>query len=107
MIVATVLTACGIETQEVLKVMAFTHELQQCLPLAVLKLYKGFDFEGKEEVATVLTACGIETSVAALKNGFNVIFVATVLTACGIETRSLLSHNPLRLRCNSAYRLRY
>ena len=60
-----------------------------------------------EAVATVLTACGIETSVAALKNGFNVIFVATVLTACGIETRSLLSHNPLRLRCNSAYRLRY
>ncbi len=60
-IVATVLTACGIET------------------------IKGIRFDWYTIVATVLTACGIETDSKELTvnlwHG-----VATVLTACGIET---------------------
>ena len=39
--VATVLTACGIETKHLLKggiMSTLTYTLQQCLPLAVLKL---------------------------------------------------------------------
>ena len=60
--VATVLTACGIETlaQHTCEIFSRT-------------------------VATVLTACGIETCVR--RSRFNIFnFVATVLTACGIET---------------------
>ena len=37
-VVATVLTACGIETIIAVLVVVI-HQLQQCLPLAVLKLY--------------------------------------------------------------------
>ena len=64
--VATVLTACGIETSWI----RFSHSA--C-----------------SRVATVLTACGIETTEL---NTFDcdVSGVATVLTACGIET--LLSY---------------
>ena len=61
--VATVLTACGIETTN----------------LSRLKSYVA-------TVATVLTACGIETGRNFTTFIFNIRFVATVLTACGIET---------------------
>ena len=61
--VATVLTACGIETS-----CYCSHNdlpgLQQCLPLAVLKLtliYLAERLNTLLLVATVLTACGIET----------------------------------------------
>ena len=105
--VATVLTACGIETERE----------KELLTYPVL-------------VATVLTACGIETLTYFL--GVPPVFlVATVLTACGIETRNILSYRRKFLRlqqclplavlkldfsdftkfvfdgCNSAYRLRY
>ena len=61
--VATVLTACGIETFGTTSTDNFK-KLQQCLPLAVLKLAKFDKFAKKEDrVATVLTACGIETIV--------------------------------------------
>ena len=60
--VATVLTACGIETGHI-------------VPKII----------GIWDVATVLTACGIETA-SAISNVHNHGFVATVLTACGIET---------------------
>ena len=63
--VATVLTACGIETRTRRKII-------------LVKTY---------QVATVLTACGIETFVYSIHNDvFRFISVATVLTACGIET---------------------
>ena len=39
-IVATVLTACGIETKHAKLVNALSFQLQQYLPLAVLKLKK-------------------------------------------------------------------
>ena len=57
------LTACGIETNELLG-----------------ELYYFF------AVATVLTACGIETYGITITEETVVIEVATVLTACGIET---------------------
>ena len=82
--VATVLTACGIETFFSCEVGGTFSKLQQCLPLAVLKL--------------------LYQHLIAVNNS---IIVATVLTACGIET----IHTTFKLnyitRCNSAYRLRY
>ena len=60
--VATVLTACGIET---------TAE-------------NSINSVGIFKVATVLTACGIET--ISWMDKIAVCTVATVLTACGIET---------------------
>ena len=61
--VATVLTACGIETAFVLDLLIATNQL----------------------VATVLTACGIETRTICTRENY-LWCVATVLTACGIET---------------------
>ena len=60
--VATVLTACGIETIGSKAVPGPAFALQQCLPLAVLKLLRvGIRLSSHSPVATVLTACGIET----------------------------------------------
>ena len=60
--VATVLTACGIET-----------------PAIIVAVLDGI------AVATVLTACGIET-INYIDSFHSCFEVATVLTACGIET---------------------
>ena len=63
--VATVLTACGIETMKYTHLCdLFQSQLQQYLPLAVLKLSPLMNNTKKLHVATVLTACGIETRVA-------------------------------------------
>ena len=60
--------------------------LQQCLPLAVLKLAAKIIIEvPNNKVATVLTACGIETPSRPFAL-MDLATVATVLTACGIET---------------------
>ena len=66
----------------------FQSQLQQHLPLAVLKL-NGFyaEYPVTFRVATALTACGIETVI--IKNYAALLElkpVATALTACGIET---------------------
>ena len=66
--VATVLTACGIETWQRNRIR----------------------FVQKLHVATVLTACGIETEYTQINFTGNAC-VATVLTACGIET--VIYHN--------------
>ena len=63
--VATVLTACGIETPEVEDVNIWSDIAH---------------------VATVLTACGIETTRCLQLPQYRQHGVATVLTACGIET---------------------
>ena len=63
-VVATVLTACGIETYHNHEWFCSTYgmPLQQYLPLAVLKQeYLDELADQFGEVATVLTACGIET----------------------------------------------
>ena len=59
--VATVLTACGIETGNISNIETGSG-LQQYLPLAVLKRQKQFFVSFKVDfVATVLTVYGIET----------------------------------------------
>ena len=60
--VATVLTACGIETTDYATRLVMS------------------------AVATVLTACGIETADTRATVVVGTVRVATVLTACGIET---------------------
>ena len=84
-IVATVLTACGIETFKDTMTKLTDIQLQQCLPLAVLKLASAnvLWIVLSTPVATVLTACGIETYIH---------YLLRILHKC---------------RCNSAYRLRY
>ena len=59
------LTACGIETLDELAEQFGEEKLQQCLPLAVLKLVTpvGHLKADGSKVATVLTACGIETDM--------------------------------------------
>ena len=114
--VATVPTACGIETF-LPPLSCGMFQLQQCLPLAVLKLLNSsLPSKSKPLVATVPTACGIETFLTALfiprdvygcnsayrlrywnklkqtRKTLERQFVATVPTACGIETnRSYLA----------------
>ena len=131
--VATVLTACGIETQPYQLRMAKLFSLQQYLPLAVLKLS---NFPCLILVKTwlqqylplaVLKPFALLCSrvfglwlqqylpLAVLKHyniGDNAIFscnVATVLTACGIETIkiSFAFATTFVACCNSTYRLRY
>ena len=83
-LVATVLTACGIETW---------------IPC---------DARADTIVATVLTACGIETIQKTQLIQIRIYQVATVLTACGIETGTFGQMLwPVLPCCNSAYRLRY
>ena len=78
------LTACGIETCFNVsgESMSF-FQLQQCLPLAVLKRGGRIDEDHRFQVATVLTACGIET----------------------VEAYD--DEHDIKEGCNSAYRLRY
>ena len=64
--VATVPTACGIETLYPTSYqLKSLYLLQQYLPLAVLKhrLWEDFLKVGAQDVATVPTACGIETII--------------------------------------------
>ena len=63
--IATVLTACGIETSVLRCAPTDSPKLQQYLPLAVLKRPASdiISSIGLASVATVLTACGIETLV--------------------------------------------
>ena len=90
MLVATVLTACGIETINGRKEdCENTTKLQQYLPLAVLKLNIINELiVAFTRVATVLTACGIETRYIPFAKESTSNQVATVLTACGIETET-------------------
>ena len=89
--VATVLTACGIETS--------VHFNIQCIKIffrcvatvliacGIETLHSGGIPFQDQGVATVLTACGIETSQSQTFTSLPLVsFVATVLTACGIET---------------------
>ena len=81
--------------------------MQQCLPLAVLKLSGLLNISGE---TFSLQQC-LPLAVLKLANhptNFGLdAFVATVLTACGIETKKLPVWLIIHDRCNSAYRLRY
>ena len=109
--VATVLTACGIETSSTSKFwQAKQSLLQQCLPLAVLKLcirslYKEWV---SIYVATVLTACGIETRL----ESFCFLCLFTALQQClPLAVLKPVINSTVHIStfycCNSAYRLRY
>ena len=83
--IAIVLTACGIETGGNGDGLYVISELQQCLPLAVLKRAQlRRACSTSFNIAIVLTACGIETGTKNI--GSYVSKIAIVLTACGIET---------------------
>ena len=73
MLVATVLTACGIETVGAKDIGSYV-----------------------SKVATVLTACGIETHMECKAPMHMKWLVATVLTACGIETLQQITFVPNR-----------
>ena len=107
--VATVLTACGIETDhnEVIFFEIY-FELQQCLPLAVLKRY------GLSVPVHLLPRPSCNSAYRLrywnlnnLTNLWFLVSVATVLTACGIETKFNAKSKTRFVCCNSAYRLRY
>ena len=107
--VATVLTACGIETMA-LKPIWFW--ISRCNSTYRLRYWNRFHcyylLLKTDPVATVLTACGIETLDVHVNTSFFVLKVATVLTACGIETSKICVRRlSLPLSCNSTYRLRY
>ena len=79
--IAIVLTACGIETNNILIL------------------------QKKKDIAIVLTACGIETPLIRFEY---ILYqkIAIVLTACGIETKRFSLYLKKK-DCNSTYRLRY
>ena len=79
--VATVLTACGIETM--------IREV----------------FQNSMDVATVLTACGIETMKPFTASSVPFLLQQYLPLAVLKRLLRLLPH--LSLRCNSTYRLRY
>ena len=107
--VATVPTACGIETIVTSSTeQIFTVLLQQYLPLAVLKpSFVMRNTSPSSFVATVPTACGIETCSLNRIEALKLCRVATVPTACGIETADGMTATEIFKSCNSTYRLRY
>ena len=133
--VATVLTACGIETIEIYRhliwklltgcnsayrlrywnankstVYPMFYTVATVLTACGIEtLFSFATYDCRLVVATVLTACGIETINTFLIEAFVLDLVATVLTACGIETLhpNVLQTRPHQTSCNSAYRLRY
>ena len=106
-VVATVLTACGIETLSVLLWQSKIVKLQQYLPLAVLKLRCSRCSQRLQRLLQQYLPLAVLKQIHS--HGFcGLISVATVLTACGIETcPERLFRQASLLRCNSTYRLRY
>ena len=83
--VATVLTACGIETVQ---------------SIGVIK-------DSNRSVATVLTACGIETYISG--EGSYFFYLLQQCLPLAVLKRSLFGRAAIAAfsSCNSAYRLRY
>ena len=133
-IVATVLTACGIETWQRLwhRQLRCLCMLQQYLPLAVLKLLHLALGNHQQSLQQYLPLAVLKqkyryflylayiscNSTYRLRywNDFHasrllplLLHVATVLTACGIETFNffMISRFFIPCCCNSTYRLRY
>ena len=108
--VATVLTACGIETRYPAMITLRSEGVATVLTACGIETSSTFLFLNTplHAVATVLTACGIETLLQIDLFGHQVwYYVATVLTACGIETRQFFADMQIKSCCNSTYRLRY
>ena len=110
MSVATVLTACGIETLlSFINATPWHVALQQYLPLAVLKQSLQAHFE--PPFSSCNSTYRLRYWNCREELGYAVIdrVVATVLTACGIETSQLSTCLKVFMpnSCNSTYRLRY
>ena len=106
--VATVLTACGIETHCMMDAIIKHFVLQQYLPLAVLKLV----YPIRANIPAILLQqylplAVLKHALGSSKRILNLSPVATVLTACGIETADMIFNISFVDRCNSTYRLRY
>ena len=85
-LVATVLTACGIETPTISRTREDLLTVATVLTACGIETAKRWSIgHDLHHVATVLTACGIETELVQ-KMLLTRSLVATVLTACGIET---------------------
>ena len=82
------LTACGIETllRHILQVTSHFLQLQQCLPLAVLKLVTAFFYRNDYVLQQCLPLAVLKLALMCLFDLQTFPSVATVLTACGIET---------------------
>ena len=107
MIVATVLTACGIETTAMTITMMNYCQLQQCLPLAVLKP----NIAHHTSYICQLQQC---LPLAVLKHSFCKTTFIFYDTRCNSAYRLRYWNDRKRNRsdkkkqcCNSAYRLRY
>ena len=98
--VATVLTACGIETLIHLLYDddICSHSCNSTYRLRYWNYIFSFFIIKASCVATVLTACGIETFKELTASANKSTDVATVLTACGIETRKILVKDTFILR---------
>ena len=109
--VATVLTACGIETVSnfLNDDNLLSRQLQQYLPLAVLKRFYNLTGEDalRGEVATVLTACGIETVMDVRKIYVKHFWLQQYLPLAVLKLNSIRSIMFRIKSCNSTYRLRY
>ena len=107
-IVATVLTACGIETQSTMHTYRNNFQrLQQYLPLAVLKLmFAKIALTCFFIVATVLTACGIETR-GELMEQTDIKLQQYLPLAVLKQYKVLWLELDTDISCNSTYRLRY
>ena len=97
--VATVLTACGIETLIEIVATVITAQIVATVLTACGIETLSFTYDNLcswRDVATVLTACGIETPLTNSTSSPSriLLHVATVLTACGIET-SRISPTPV------------
>ena len=84
--VATVLTACGIETCRKAREVYYDYRLQQCLPLAVLKLLATKMAAILDKLQQCLPLAVLKPSLMSKVTSPPRLAVATVLTACGIET---------------------
>ena len=108
-LVATVLTVYGIETQTKNFLRSVVVVLQQYLPFTVLKQDRAKFFF--DSIADWLQQYLPFTVLKLAKTALDLFspFVATVLTVYGIET--IASPNKINFiampRCNSTYRLRY
>ena len=134
--VATVLTACGIETAVIgsndwrgyscnstyrlrywneqgkrikTAVLCFNVLLQQYLPLAVLKqLFKHMlTYSFSSKLQQYLPLAVLKHRQKTWMLSCHFVPVATVLTACGIETKNIFMWRTKIQSCNSTYRLRY
>ena len=106
-IVATALTACGIETYYYIFLSHITLRLQRRLPLAVLKLRCILPSLPNYKVATALTACGIETKIDLFVVFIFIMLQRRLPLAVLKPFGYIFCKFVVIIGCNGAYCLRY